>query len=217
MRTQRFMDVELEVAPGALVPRAETEILGRRALALVAGIAAPRIVDMCCGSGNLACAIAAAMPTALVWGSDLTDETVALARRNVVRLGLAERVRIGQGDLFAGLDGFGLEGTLDLIVANPPYISTGRLEGESAHLLDEEPREAFDGGPYGIAIHQRLVREAAPWLKPGGRLAFEFGAGQDRQVSALVARAKAWAPIDFVADGDGLPRVAVLTKPASAA
>ena len=209
----RFMGVELELSPDVLVPRAETELLGQRAVAALgdAGDGAV-VVDMCCGSGNLALAIAAAVPSARVWGADLTDGTVALARRNAERLGLSERVAIRQGDLFGALAGEGLEGRVDMVVCNPPYISTARLEGESAHLLESEPREAFDGGPYGISIQQRLVREAADFLKPGGWLLFEFGEGQHRQVAALVSRARAYEPLIFAEDGQGRPRVAIARR-----
>ncbi|POH27625.1 methyltransferase [Sinorhizobium americanum] len=209
----RFMDIELELAPDVLVPREETELLGRNAVARLAGPTEPvTVIDMCCGSGNLALGIAAAVPLARVWGADLTDSTVALARRNAERLSLQERVLIRQGDLFAALDGAGLEGRVDMIVCNPPYISTSRLTGDSAHLLESEPREAFDGGPYGISIHQRLIREAAAFLKPGGWLLFEFGEGQDRQAAALIARAKAYEAVSFAHDAHGKARVAIVRR-----
>jgi release factor glutamine methyltransferase len=214
----RFMNVVLELAPDVLVPRAETELLGATAVAtLREGPSGPLVVDMCCGSGNLALSIAAEIPSARVWGADLTDSTVALARRNVERLAMQDRVVIRQGDLFGALESDGLAGRLDMIVCNPPYISTGRLEGESAHLLAEEPREAFDGGPYGISIHQRVIRDAAAFLTPGGWLLFEFGERQERQIAALFARAKAYEPVSFVANEAGTPRVARARKLASAA
>lgn len=208
-----FMGVELELAPDVLVPRKETELLGKQAVDVLRSLKGePIVIDMCCGSGNLALGIATALPAVRMWGADLTDETVALARRNVSRLGLSGRVAIHQGDLFGALAGQGLEGRVDVIVCNPPYISTARLEGESAHLLENEPREAFEGGPYGISIHQRLVREAADFLKPGGWLLFEFGEGQNRQVAALVARTRAYEPVSFAEDENGLPRVAVTRR-----
>ncbi len=77
-------------------------------------------------------------------------------------------------------------------------------------------RAAFDGGPYGISIHQRLVRDAADFLRPGGWLLFEFGQGQDRQVAALVARAKAYEPVSFATDEAGIPRVACVRRLGSA-
>lgn len=213
VRLVRFMGVELELAPDVLVPREETELLGRRAAAILRDHAGQAtVIDMCCGSGNLALGIAADIPSAHVWGADLTDSTVALARRNVERLALQERVAIRQGDLFAALEGEGLEGAVDLIVCNPPYISTARLESDSAHLLATEPREAFDGGPYGISIHQRLVRDAIAFLKTGGWLLFEFGEGQERQAAALLARTKAYGAVTFAADAAGKPRVALVQK-----
>lgn len=212
-RLHRFMSVMLELAPGVLVPRQETELLGQSALAILRDRApGPMVIDMCCGSGNLALAIAAEVPSACVWGVDVTDSTVALARSNAERLALQDRATIRKGDLFGALEGDGLIGAADMIVCNPPYISTARLEGESAHLLEGEPREAFDGGPYGISIHQRLIRDAIDFLKPGGWLLFEFGQGQDRQVTALIARAKAYEPVTFAKDEVGMPRVALLRK-----
>jgi len=212
----RFMDVELLVAPGALVPRPETELLGRTAVKLLSGGAAEpgrlRVLDMCCGSGNLACGIAAALPQARVWASDLTDGCVSLARRDVEHLGLGERVSVHQGDLFASLDGLGLEGTIDAIVCNPPYISTGKLGAERATLLEHEPREAFDGGPYGLTIHQRVIKEALAFLKPGGYLSFEIGAGQDRQVSLLFDRSRAYHEVEKSTDAASQPRVVSAKK-----
>lgn len=206
-----FMGVELLADPGALVPREETEILGRTALGLLMalGIAEPQVIDMCCGAGNLACALAVKLPAARVWASDLTDGCVSLARRNVGQLDLGNRVIIAQGDLFASLADLRLEGTIDVIVCNPPYISTSRLtEGDRLELLDHEPREAFDGGPYGLSIHQRVIKDAHAFLRPGGHLLFEFGLGQHRQLAALFKRSRVYGEVQFESDADGNPRVA---------
>jgi release factor glutamine methyltransferase len=209
-----FMGVELLVAPGALVPRAETELLGNTALDLVAGmgLARPAIIDMCCGSGNLACALAVRVPGARVWASDLTDGCVSVARRNVEQLGLGERVSVHQGDLFASLAGQGLEARCDMVVCNPPYISAKRLEGDRAYLLEREPREAFDGGPYGLSIHQRVIKLAPAFLRDGGYLLFEIGEGQDRQITLLFERAKVYDDIRLVQDAQGAARVALGRK-----
>lgn len=208
-----FMGVSLELGPEVLVPRGETELLGRVAVDLLGRLSADSIViDMCCGSGNLALGVAAAVPGIRIFASDLTDATVALARRNVERLQLADRVLVRKGDLFEPLCVDGLEGRVDLVMANPPYISTARLFGDSAHLMTSEPREAFDGGPYGISIHQRLAAEAPAFLRVGGWLAFEFGEGQERQVAALVARTRAYEGLELIADQSGSPRVAIARK-----
>lgn len=210
--TVSFLGLELLVAPGALVPRPETELLARAAIdATREAGATPLVIDVCCGAGNLACAIAH-HTAARVLASDLSEECATLARRNGERLGLGGRVEVFQGDLFAPLQVGLSPGSVDVVVCNPPYISTGRLGQDRAALLALEPREAFDGGPYGLAIHQRVIREAAPLLAPGGTLLFEFGLGQERQLAALFARAKTYHSVRFVNDSAAAPRVVAATR-----
>ncbi len=206
------MGVELIVERGSLIPRAETELLGNTALQLLEGIDAPQIIDMCCGAGNLACALAQRLPSAQVWATDLTDCCVALTRKNVEHVGVSEQVQVAQGDLFAPLQD--LVDWADCIVCNPPYISSQRLsEGDRSSLLESEPREAFDGGPYGLSFHQRVLRDALSFLRPGGHLLFEIGLGQDRQIQALFKRARAYDNVRVAQDAAGNGRVAVARKP----
>ena len=207
-----FLGIELLAAPGAIIARKETETLGNTALQVIrerVKESGPQIViDMCCGSGNLASAIAKHVEEARVWASDLTDGCVDLTRRNVSALGLGNRVTVVQGDLFEPLRSeAALVGQVDVVVCNPPYISTGKLDTERSGLLENEPREAFDGGPYGIAIHQRVVKDALTFLKPGGVLLFEIGVGQARQVTLLFGRAKSYEAAESVADPEGEVRV----------
>jgi len=204
-----FMGVELIVDEGALVPREETELLGNEAIGALRSLDSvePKVIDMCCGSGNLACAIAHHLPTVSVWASDLTDGCIAVTRRNVAHVGVSDRVTVAQGDLFSGLAGFGLDGSVDVIVCNPPYISQGKLATDRAVLLEHEPREAFDGGPYGLSIQQRVVKDALPFLRPGGILLFEIGLGQERQVKMLFDRAKAYEDVRLVSNAAGEVRV----------
>lgn len=208
--TERFMGLTLLTSPGVLVPREETELLARTALSVLGTSVGeePRVADLCCGAGNLACALAVALPSATVHATDLTRPCTELARRNVAMLGLQRRVRVERGDLFEPLRESGLAGTLDAVVCNPPYISTARLSRDRAVLLDHEPREAFDGGPYGLTIHQRVIREAPDFLRPGGWLFLEIGAGQERPVELLIVRSRAYEEPRFALDGDGAPRVA---------
>jgi release factor glutamine methyltransferase len=204
-----FMGVELIVGEGALAPREETELLGYTALDVIRslGASSARVIDMCCGSGNLACAIAHHLPTVRVWASDLTDGCINVTRRNVKRVDVTERVTVAQGDLFAGFAGLGLEGSIDVVVCNPPYISQSKLASDRAELLEYEPREAFDGGPYGLSIQQRVVKETLPFLRPGGTLLFEIGLGQERQVKMLFDRAKEYEDILLVKNAVGEVRV----------
>ncbi len=213
---QTFLGLELLVSPGVLVPRAETELLARTAISLLEparGEERPlTLVDLCCGAGNLTCAIAAHLPGLRVWAVDLLPAAVELTRRNAERLGLADRVSVAAGDLLAPLSGLGLEGSVDAIVCNPPYISTGRLGSDRRELLDHEPREAFDGGPYGLSIHQRVVKDAGSYLRPGGPLLMEIGLGQERQVAALIKRAGTWDEPQLRTDATGAVRVIVATR-----
>lgn len=213
---QCFLGVDLLVGKDVLVPREETELLGQEILALLRTLSLEeptrelRMIDMGCGSGNLACAAALGVPMVRVWASDTSDACALLTRANVARLGLEDRVVVTQGDLFAPLAGSGLEGTMDLVVMNPPYIPSHVLEASLAGLLLHEPRAAFDGGPYGITILTRLLQEAPVFLNPGGHLLFEFGLGQAGLVRALVERNRRYSAIRFVGDAQGDPRVAVL-------
>lgn len=214
---QRFMGVDLFIAKGALIPREETELLGETAVETLSamGREKQRVIDMCCGSGNLACGIATRLRAAEVWASDLTPESVSVAQQNVQRLSLQSRVHVFCADLFAGFADQNLENTIDVIVCNPPYISTGKLGTDRAELLEHEPREAFDGGPYGLTIHQRVLKEAAPFLRPGGVLMFEMGLGQQKQLSLLFDRTRMYEATEWRNDEAGEPRVAVGRKKAS--
>jgi release factor glutamine methyltransferase len=206
------MDLDFVVPPNVLRPRPETELLAGRALTFLGepgAVSRPIVVDMCCGCGNLAVALAVNMPSCRVWAADMSDAAAAAAEENVQRHNLRSRVVVRRGDLFGAFAGDALWGKVDMVVCNPPYISTGKLDGASAALLEREPREAFDGGPFGLSIHQRLVRDALAYLRRGGLLLCEFGNGQARQLEALFKRAKGYGAVTFVVDTSGRERVAV--------
>jgi release factor glutamine methyltransferase len=215
---KKFMNLEVLGEAGVLVPRAETELLAHTAIRIMNGLILSRsqqekeplrVIDMCCGAGNLACCMARYVPLAKVWASDLTDAAVTLAKKNVLHLNVSDSVRVFQGDLFSALPDSGLEGLIDVIVCNPPYISSGKLENERSTLLESEPRSAFDGGPYGLKIHQRVSSEAPRWLKPGGYLLLEVGLGQEKQMEIILKRTKLYQKVEFVRDEFGDARVVV--------
>jgi release factor glutamine methyltransferase len=196
-----FLGIAIETGPGVLIPRAETELAARAAIERCGERAV--FVDVCCGAGNLACAIAIARPLARGWALDLTDRCVALTRRNLARLGLTDRVEVRQGDLLAPLADLP-PGSVDLVVCNPPYLSTAKLATRDD--LAGEPREAFDGGPYGVTLHQRVAREAKALLRPGGWLVCELGLGQERQLQLVLQRAHGYEQITMIDNPQGAPR-----------
>ena len=213
-RLSRFMDLDFVVPPDVLQPRPVTELLAARALTLLRelGGSQPTVIDMCCGCGNVAVALAVQMPSCRVWAADMSEAATATAEQNVEFHDLRSRVTVRRGDLFEALAEEGLRGRVDMVVCNPPYISTGKLDGASAGLLEREPRDAFDGGPFGLSIHQRLIREALAYLSDDGILLCEFGERQARQIEALFKRAKGYGPVAFVVDVSGMERVAVARR-----
>lgn len=211
-----FLGIELMTSPGVLVPRLETELLAREAirrLAAECGEAPCRVIDMCCGSGNLACAVAAHLRNTRVWACDCAAPSVDLCCRNVKYNDLTDRVTVHQGDLFDAVSDCAIDGCCDAIICNPPYISEKRLmHGDRQELLRREPREAFDGGPFGLVFHQRMIREAPAFLKGDGLLLFEFGTGQHAQVARLFERSDWFQDLQFASDHNDIPRVAIARR-----
>lgn len=190
---QAFMGLEMLAGPQALIPRLETELLAQAAINQLMQMAATLnrpllVVDVCTGSGNLALAMAHACPSANVWASDLSAEAVEMAQANARHLNLADRVQCRVGDLLAPFEDEAFLGQVDLLLCNPPYISSGKLDTMPAEIIQHEPALAFDGGPFGIRILQKLMREAPRFVRPGGWLGFEVGLGQGPAVQQWLAR-----------------------------
>jgi release factor glutamine methyltransferase len=190
---QRFMELDLLSGKEALIPRRETELLGYAALDWLRKIAENRhevsVVDVCTGSGNLAVAMAHYEPKARVFASDLSTDAVVLAKKNAAYLRLGDRVEVREGDLLAPFDEAKFHGTVDLLLCNPPYISSRKVDTMPAEISGYEPRLAFDGGPYGINLVLRLIREASRYLATGGLLAFEIGLGQGPAILQRLSKA----------------------------
>jgi release factor glutamine methyltransferase len=201
-----FSDLRLELGPGVFIPRPETEALVERALALGPPGRAT-VVELCAGSGALACALATRRPDWTVWAVERAAAALACARANVRRLGLAARVRVCAGDLFGPLRGTVTPGGAALVVANPPYLATPILSTLAAEVRDWEPRAALDGGVDGLDVIRRLVAEAPDWLGPGGGLLVEIGEEQGAAARALVAADGRYAEARVLRDFRGAERV----------
>jgi release factor glutamine methyltransferase len=182
-----FRRLTLKTDARALVPRPETETLVERALALVAQIEAPRILDVGVGSGAIALALKDERPDAVVVGVDISPDALALARENAERLGLDVELREQDGVEAAG------EGW-DLVVANPPYVAT--LDGLQTEL-HWEPEVAL----VGAGVHEQLARAANARF-----IAFEVGDGQATEVAAILASA-GWRDTRITPDLTGTDRI----------
>lgn len=173
---EEFRGLRLQTGPAALIPRPETELLVEWALELERTEGPWRVaVDVGTGTGAIACALASAVPHLSVLTVERSAEALALAARNISALGLERRVSLVAGDLLGPVVD---HAAVDLVISNPPYIPTGVLSRLPVEVGEWEPREALDGGPDGMAVHRRLVLEAARVLKPGGWLLVEMEEGQ---------------------------------------
>jgi len=201
-----FCGLRLELGPGVFIPRPETEALVDRAAALGPPGSAT-VLEVCTGSGAIACALAMRRPGWTVWAVERDDPAVACARANVRRLPLESRVHVRAGDLFTPLEGTVSPGAADLVVANPPYLSTPILPTLPAEVRAWEPRAALDGGIDGLDVIRRLVAEAAGWLRPAGWLLLEIGEEQGAAIRGLVAANGRYAEARVLRDFRGCDRV----------
>ena len=204
---QTFLGIEMLAGPQALIPRKETEILGRAALAKIKCMAHERgavtVIDVCTGSGNLALAYAYYEPRAQIYASDLLAEAVALAERNVQFLGLGGRVTMRLGDLLAPFEEEQFVGRCDFLSCNPPYISSAKLKEMHPEIARHEPEAAFNGGVYGVSVLMKIVRQAPRFLRPGGWFGLEVGHGQGEGIARQLAKNPAYATVETHADAAG--------------
>ncbi|MFO7569823.1 MAG: peptide chain release factor N(5)-glutamine methyltransferase [Smithellaceae bacterium] len=202
-RQKAFWTFVLEVNPGVLIPRPDTEVLVEEALAVCAdaGWAAPRVLDIGTGSGAIALALAAQLPDADVTATDISPVALDTARRNARACGLEHRICFVEGDLFEPV-----EGLFDLIVSNPPYIGREEYETLPDGVRAFEPRGALLAGQTGLEFYEKLVYQARSLLTQEGRLLLEIGATQGEALQALLAQA-GYDHIGIRADYAGWPRV----------
>ena len=203
---REFWGLELEVTPAVLIPRPETELIVEAAIPLLTPLPAPRIADIGTGSGCLAIAIAHEVPSAAVVASDVSAEALTVARRNAVRHGVADRVSFAHTSYLDGVDG-----TFDLIVANPPYVRELDKPALSRDVR-HEPAVALFGGTDGLRNVAGVLDVASAALKPGGWLLTEFGYGQEDDVRALAHDRSAFEVERICSDLQGIARTAVMRR-----
>jgi release factor glutamine methyltransferase len=172
-----FRGLRIAVEPGVFVPRRRTEFLVEQALAQAPD--ASVVVDLCCGSGAVGAALAAALGPVELHAADIDPAAVRCARRNIGAVG----GHVHQGDLFAALPG-GLRGRIGILAANVPYVPTGEVGLLPAEARDHEPLTALDGGSDGLDVLRRVAAEAPRWLGPGGCVLVETS---ERQAEAALA------------------------------
>ena len=204
---QEFFGLPFHVTPDVLIPRPETEHLVEAAVARLKDVPSARVVDVGTGSGAIAVALAHSLPDAEVVALDISAAALSAAAENAKHNGVVARIRFLQSDLLGAV----AEERFDAIVSNPPYIADSERNSLPVEVREHEPAQALFAGPTGLEMYRRLVPNALPLLVSGGWLMMEIGHGQRDEVRALLQGAD-WEGVEFIADLQGIPRVAVARK-----
>ena len=189
-----FFSLEIIVTRDVLIPRPDTETLVENVLQTVRhqpGLEAPRVLDLCTGSGCVAVALAKNLKAPTIVAIDLSPAAAAVAKQNVEALKLTDRVTVETGDLFEPISKLVDAAPFHLIVANPPYIRSADVADLDRSVRAFEPKLALDGGPDGLAIHRRILAKAPNHLEPGGlvflEIAFDQGDAAKEMAEAFPA------------------------------
>ena len=199
-----FLNLTLAVGEGVLCPRPDTETLCETAAAWLnaSGVASPRVLDLCAGTGCVGLGVASLTPAVRPTEVEWSPAALTYLRRNVERTGIP--AAIVRADVLADPPA-SLSAGFDALLANPPYIPSGDLPG----LMPEvrcEPAMALDGGADGLRFYRAIVAKWKPLVRQGGLIAFEIGQDQEGDVAALLT-ANGVSPLPFVRDLAGIIRV----------
>lgn len=203
-------------------PQSQIDGVGQDGETITTGIAsemdsgpkpeAIRVIDLCAGSGCIACALATEHPNMEVLALDIAPEALALAQRNVEAQGVADRVSVRESDLLAAaIADPDNKGSFDVIVSNPPYIPSHVVDTLDAEVSDYEPRLALDGGADGLDLFRRFIGDAYDLLKPGGVLAVELFEESLDQACAI-ALDHGFSEARIVQDLTNRPRILLVNK-----
>ena len=198
-----FLDFELAVGPGVLCPRADTEVVAEAAAQMLAGVQAPKVLDLCAGTGCLGLGVKRFCPEADVTCVEKSPEAFRYLKKNAVSALKQGTARAVEGDLFNYWQGLP-EGELDLIVSNPPYLTAAEMQQLQPEVA-REPAMALEAGEDGLVFYRALAEHYQNALRPGGALALEIGWQQREAVTALLA-ANGWVDIACCKDYGGNDR-----------
>lgn len=202
---REFWSLEIEVKPGILVPRADSETLIEAVVRRRARGAPLSIIDLGCGSGALLCALLGEFPAATGLGVDIDPEAAALTERNLQRLGFSGRARAVRGNWFDGIDA-----RFDVLISNPPYIRTADRDALSREVRDFESATALFAGVDGLDALRAILSAAPARLASAGLAVLEFGAGQAQAVNEIAMAAFPAAQIALENDLSGRRRAAII-------
>jgi len=201
LRSVPFRSIELEVGEGCLIPRPETELLIDVILQSFEDKSSIDVLDVGTGSGNIAISLASERPKWKMVGTDISEKALNFAKMNAVINEVADRIRFVQTDLWKGLEPH----SFDAIVSNPPYLTSHELSKLQPELCFE-PREALDGKEKGLFFYERMILSAARILKRNGKIFFEIGLDQAKEVSHIFKKYN-FSEIQTTSDYAGIERI----------
>ena len=187
--TQEFWSLSFAVNRSVLIPRPETELVVEQAVMLAKNFGEDhsiRILDLGTGCGAIAISLAREIPRASIWATDISKEAIGVAQQNASKHGVSVRVDFRQGDLWGPLLEEGLR--FDLIVSNPPYVSTEEYKDLFPEVRDYEPRHALDGREHGMYYLEKIIEGAHGFLNPGGWIILEMAPWQTQKALEIIAR-----------------------------
>ncbi len=203
-----FRYLRLRAEPGAFVVRPETELVAEHAIRAAREHAAPRVVDLCTGSGAIALAVATEVPGAQVWAVELSEAAIEVAARNVTEH--APHVQLVAGDAADALPE--LDGTVDVVVANPPYVPSGAVPRDPEVREHDPDLALYGGGDDGLDVPRAVIASAARLLRPGGAFVMEHADVQGAAVRAACAAAGVFTEIRTERDFTGRDRMVLATR-----
>ena len=202
-----FYGLPMIITPDVLIPRMDTELLVDTAKELLNGRKMDaRVLDLCCGSGCIACAVGHELPAARIVAVDLSAEALEVARRNIAINRLSSRAISMQADATASPPMS--MGQFDMIISNPPYVRSADMRRLDRSVRDFEPSWALDGGKDGLKFYKSIIKYWKALLRPGGYLLFEVGEGQAESVREMLL-AGGFRSVGSKTDTLGVERVIV--------
>lgn len=204
---QDFYGREFRVTRDVLIPRPETELLVEAALEVMTDVRGPSICDVGTGSGCIAVTLLCERTDARAVAVDVSEAALKVAAQNAHVLGVGDRIELMLSDCFDALD----KTTFDLIVSNPPYVSSAALPGLQREVRDHEPLVALSPGADGLSVIRRLLRDAPSFLNAGGHLIMEIGFDQGEAIQELIDP-KFWRLLEIRPDLQSIPRILVVQK-----
>jgi release factor glutamine methyltransferase len=208
-----FYSMEINVTPDCMIPRPETELLVQRAIEFLRtrnGI--QHVCDLCTGSGCIAAAIAKNYANVKIIATDICDAALAVAATNVEKHQLQDRIKLLSGDLFDPIIPQLDVGKFDLIVCNPPYVSSGEYEKLDSNVRDYEPRLALHAGEDGMDIYRRIIEKVDSFLKLDAALILEIGYSQGPAIKELLQHAGVFTETKIEKDFHNNDRIVIAKK-----